>query len=64
MPLVAQVDVTDPRGYVRRVVFASGYITSDTHALGQPEQQTVTYDYYSDNLLQVRHRLARPRHQL
>jgi RHS repeat-associated protein len=53
MPLVAQVDVTDPRGYVERVVFNSaGYKTSDTHALGQPEQQTETYSYYSDNLLQ------------
>jgi len=52
MPLVAQVDVTDPRGYVRRVVFGpAGYITSDTHALGQPEQQTVTSDYYADNTL-------------
>ena len=53
MPLVAQVDVTDPRGYVRRVVFGpGGYPTSDTHALGQPEQQTVTYAYYADNTLQ------------
>jgi len=53
MPLVAQVDVTDPRGYVRRVVFGqTGYVTSDTHALGQPEQQTATYSYYADNLLQ------------
>ncbi len=53
MPLVAQVDITDPRGYVRRVVFGqTGYITSDTHALGQPEQQTVAYSYYADNLLQ------------
>jgi RHS repeat-associated protein len=52
MPLVAQVNVTDPRGYVRQVVFGqTGYATSDTHALGQPEQQTVTYAYYSDNLL-------------
>jgi len=52
MALVAQVDVTDPRGYVRRVKFNDeGYMTSDTHALGQPEEQTVTYDYYSDNLL-------------
>src|SRR5262249_19087280 len=52
LPLVTQVDVTDPRGYVRRVAFNSfGYMTSDTHALGQPEQQTVTYTYYSDNLL-------------
>jgi RHS repeat-associated protein len=53
MPLVAQVDVTDPRGYIERVVFGpAGYKTSDTHALGQPEQQTETLSYYSDNLLQ------------
>ncbi|HEY6254148.1 MAG TPA: RHS repeat-associated core domain-containing protein, partial [Candidatus Angelobacter sp.] len=53
LPLVTQVDVTDPRGYVRRVHFGpTGYPTSDTHALGQPEQQTTTYSYYSDNLLQ------------
>ncbi|HEY6971172.1 MAG TPA: RHS repeat domain-containing protein [Candidatus Angelobacter sp.] len=46
------MDVTDPRGYVRRVQFgATGYMTSDTHAVGQPEQQTATYSYYSDNLL-------------
>ena len=53
MPLVAQVDITDPRGYVRRVIFGpAGYPTSDTRALGQPEQQTVTYSYYADNTLQ------------
>jgi len=53
MPLVAQVDVTDPRGYVHRVVFGpTGNTTSDTHALGQPEQQTVTYSYYADNTVQ------------
>jgi RHS repeat-associated protein len=52
LPLVSQVDVTDPRGYVRRVVFGpTGYMTSDTHALGQPEQQTTTYEYYYDNTL-------------
>jgi len=52
LPLMTQVDVTDPRGYIRRVVFNSfGYMTSDTHALGQPEQQTATYTYYSDNLV-------------
>ncbi len=52
LPLVQQVDVTDPRGYVRRVQFSpTGYMTSDTRALGQPEQQTFTYDYYSDNLV-------------
>jgi len=27
-------------------------MTSDIHALGQPEQQTYTYAYYSDNLVQ------------
>jgi RHS repeat-associated protein len=53
MPLVAQVDVTDPRGYVERVTFGpAGYKTSDIHALGQPEQQTETLSYYADNLLQ------------
>jgi RHS repeat-associated protein len=53
LPLVQQVDVTDPRGYVRRVTFGpTGYTTSDTHALSQPEQQAVTYQYYSDNLAQ------------
>lgn len=52
LPLVTQVDITDPRGYVRRVQFGpSGYKSSDTHALGQPEQQTVTYSYYADNSL-------------
>lgn len=52
LPLVTQVDITDPRGYVRRVQFgSSGYKTSDTHALGQPEQQTITYSYYADNSL-------------
>jgi RHS repeat-associated protein len=52
LPLVQQVDVTDPRGYSRRVQFGpTGYETSDTHALGQPEQQTVTYSYYADNTL-------------
>lgn len=53
LPLVAQVEVTDPRGYIERVVFNdAGYMTSDTHALGQPEQQTVSYQYYADNLAQ------------
>jgi RHS repeat-associated protein len=52
LPLITQVDVTDPRGYVERMVFGTnGYPTSDTHALGQPEQQVATYSYYADNLL-------------
>jgi RHS repeat-associated protein len=50
--LVSQVDVTDPRGYVHRVVFnGQGYVLTDTNALGQPEEQTLTYAYYADNLL-------------
>jgi RHS repeat-associated protein len=52
-PLVTQVDVTDPNGYVKRVQFGpTGYTTSTTYALGRPEQQTYTYSYYADNLLQ------------
>lgn len=70
LPLVAQVDVTNPLGYVRRVVFGTtGYTTSDTHALNQLEQQVTTYQYYADNLLQSaadalatrRESLARPK---
>jgi YD repeat-containing protein len=52
-PLVTRVDVTDPNGNVRRVNFGpTGYTTSETYALGKPEQQTYTYAYYADNLLQ------------
>jgi RHS repeat-associated protein len=41
---VIQTDVTDPRGNVRRVTFnSSGYMLTDTHAVGRPEQQTATY---------------------
>jgi RHS repeat-associated protein len=51
-PPVAQVDVTDPGGYIRRVVFDTvGRVSTDTYALGQPEQQTFTYQYYADNTL-------------
>jgi RHS repeat-associated protein len=41
---VLQTDVTDPRGYVRRVRFdhPSGYPTSETYALGTPYQNTTT----------------------
>ncbi len=40
-----QTTVTDPRGYVRTVTFNSdGYMTSDTHAVGIPEQQNITYN--------------------
>jgi RHS repeat-associated protein len=42
---VTQTDVTDPRGNIRRVTFnASGYVLTDTYALGRPEQQTCTYE--------------------
>jgi len=41
---VTGTTITDLRGYVRSVTFNSdGNMTSDTHALHQPEQQTVTY---------------------
>jgi RHS repeat-associated protein len=45
---VTQTDVTDPRGFVRRVTFnSSGYVLTDTHALGRPEQQIVTLERQS-----------------
>ena len=41
---IIQTDVTNPRGHVRRVTFDSaGYPLTDTRAVGQPEQQTITY---------------------
>ena len=49
--LVAQVNVVDPRGYTRQVIFNQyGYTSSDTRALGKPEQKTTTYRYSPDNL--------------
>lgn len=61
LPLVSEVQVTDPRGVVRDVKFNStGQMTSNTYALGKPEQQAFTYAYYADNLLQsVTDQLAR-----
>jgi RHS repeat-associated protein len=51
-PLVSQVQVVDPRGYTRQVVFnQNGFPTSDTLALGKPEQETTTYTYFADNLI-------------
>ena len=48
--MIAQVDVTDPRGYTRRVIFdQQGRKSVDIFALGQPEQQTYTFQYSSDN---------------
>ena len=50
--LISQVDVIDPRGFTRRVSFnQQGLPTTDIRALSQPEQQTTTYTYYPDNLL-------------
>ena len=41
---IIRTDVTNPRGHVRRVTFDdAGYPLTDTRALGQPEQQTITY---------------------
>ena len=51
-PVVSQVDITDQRGYVHRVVFnGSGYVATDTYAVDRPEQQSTTYQYYADNLI-------------
>src|SRR5205807_896781 len=52
-PEISETDVTDQRGYVRKVLFgSSGYISNDTHAYGQSQQETITYQYFPDNLLQ------------
>jgi RHS repeat-associated protein len=50
---VIEARVTDPRGFVRRTTFnANGYVTSDSHAFGTPQEQTVTYNRApSTNLL-------------
>jgi RHS repeat-associated protein len=41
---VIQTDLTDPRGFIRRLTFNSdGYTLTDIRALNQPEQQTTTY---------------------
>lgn len=41
---VTQTNLTDPRGFLRQVTFnASGYTLTDSYAVGQPEQQTITY---------------------
>lgn len=42
---VIRTDITDPRGNVRRLVFStSGYVISETLALGKAEQQIMTYE--------------------
>jgi RHS repeat-associated protein len=41
---VIQTDVTNPRGFVRRLTFnGSGYALTDTRAFGTPLAQTMTY---------------------
>jgi RHS repeat-associated protein len=41
---ITQTDVTNPRGYVRRVAFNSDrFMTSDTSALGEAIEQTTSY---------------------
>jgi RHS repeat-associated protein len=42
---IVRTEVTDPRGSVRRLQFGDGgYLTRQTFALGQPEQQTIVYE--------------------
>lgn len=42
---ITQTDVTDPRGTIRRTAFnTNGYKTSEIYAVGQPEQETITYN--------------------
>jgi RHS repeat-associated protein len=50
---VTQTDMTDPRGYVKRLTFNSvGYTLTSTEAYGQPEAQTTTYEWQATtNLL-------------
>lgn len=41
---VTQTDLTNPRGYVQRLTFnGEGFLTADTHALGEAEAQTTAY---------------------
>jgi YD repeat-containing protein len=41
---VTETDVTDPRGYVREILFNdAGYVTSSTSASGTPLAQTMTF---------------------
>ena len=43
--VVTRTDITDPRGFIRRLGFnADGYTTSEVLAVGKTEQQSFTYD--------------------
>jgi RHS repeat-associated protein len=52
---VTQTDVTNPRGYTRRVTFNSDrFMTSDTRALGEAIEQTTTFTRLSgSNLIET-----------
>jgi RHS repeat-associated protein len=51
--IVTQTTVTDPRNYVTQHAFnGSGYVTQTILAMGQPEQQTYTYQRDASNALQ------------
>jgi len=50
---ITRTDVTNPRGALRRVDFnAAGYATSDTRALGLPEEQATAYVRRNDQLVE------------
>jgi RHS repeat-associated protein len=53
MGRITQTDVTNPRSHVRRVAYnaASGYLTSDTEALGTAVARTTTFTRNSNNLV-------------
>lgn len=49
---VTQTDVTNPRGYTRRVAFnADGFMTSDTRAVGEAIEQATAYTRLSGSNL-------------
>lgn len=49
---IVQVDVINPDGLHRRVLFnGEGYTRSDTTALGQPHEQTTTYERTTGNVV-------------
>jgi len=51
---VLATTITNPRGFVTQDTFnTSGYLTQQVIAVGQPEQQTITYQRDTGNLLQL-----------
>ena len=49
---IIQTDLTNPRGFVRRLIFDSaGYLSSETHAFGQSIKQETTYSRLSGSHL-------------